>query len=259
MELLKTRGIKILLFNYYKPPCVTRLSSSDIPYLDLTYCINGEMEYLINGEYVRLKSGDAILFPPGSARERLYGEKSCLYASFNITFDEKCEFEYSGLIKNCITPTTIYLLESFKKDFATVSANKKEKCLATFSYLYYDLIEKLCDVENAHVRTIKQYIADNLSLALTIDDIASRVHLAPQYVCNLFKKETGSTIMQYVISRRIDLAKRLLIANDNPIYVIAERCGFSDYNYFSHTFKKVTGVSAASFRKLRLNKVMSGS
>ncbi len=259
MELLSTSGIKFLLFNYEKQSGVGRIAPSVLPYLDLTYCINGEMEYRINGEKVFLKSGDAILFPPGSTRERIQIEKPCLYASFNVRFDKKCEFEHSGHIKGCITPSTIYLLESFKKDFATVSANKKEKCLATFSYLYYELMEKLCDAENPHVHIIKQYISDNLSCPLTIEDIASRVHLAPQYVCSLFKKETGSTIIQYVINRRIDLAKRLLVTSDDPIYVIAEHCGFSDYNYFSHTFKKVTGVSAVSFRKIRLNMIKSGS
>ena len=90
---------------------------------------------------------------------------------------------------------------------------------------------------------------DNLASKISIKHIADHVHLAPQYVCTLFKKNVGMTITDFIDRERIDLAKRLMLISDRPLYEIAESCGFSDYNYFSNIFRKITGTCAREYRK----------
>ncbi len=85
----------------------------------------------------------------------------------------------------------------------------------------------------------------------TGDAIATAVNLAPNYLCNLFKKHTGITVIDFIIEQRIDFAKRLMIAQDTPLFKISENCGFNDYNYFSKTFKKHTGTTAAKYKKMK--------
>ena len=85
---------------------------------------------------------------------------------------------------------------------------------------------------------------------ISIKNIADTVHLAPQYLCTLFKKKTGMTVIEFMDRERIDLAKRLMLLSDSPLYEIAERCGFPDYNYFSSIFRKITGISAREYRKI---------
>lgn len=249
MQFVKTDGIKILMFSYQKKKIVEYLPKTTLPYMDLTLCIEGEMHYYIDGKYVVLHSGDAILFPQGSVRERLASREKALYASFNIQFSEKLEFDLCGYLPKCVNSDIVYLTEVFKKDFATVSSKKKEKCLSAFAYIYYLLCERASDDENPHVRAVKQYISDNLSQKITLTELSERVHLAPQYLCLLFKKQTGLTVTSFITRERIDLAKRLIVTSDEPIFKIAERCGFPDYNHFSHTFKAVTGISAQNYRK----------
>lgn len=249
MQIVNTDGIKILIFSFEQRKAVEYLPKTTLPYMDLTLCFEGEMHYYINGKHVILHSGDGIIFPPGSIRERLYGEKKALYASFNIRFPENAKFDICGFLPKCVNSDIIYLVESFSRDFSTVSSKKKEKCLSAFSYIYYRLCENASDDENSHVRIVKQYISDNLSEKIRLCDIASHVHLAPQYICQLFKKQTGLGITSFVNRERIDLAKRLIMTSDEPIFKIAEKCGFPDYNYFSHTFKLVTGISAQNYRK----------
>ena len=222
-----------------------------LPYLDLTYCIEGKMEYDIDGEPVVLGAEDAILFPVGSVRRRCFTDVPNFYASFNIRFPDNFAPPIQGKIANCIFSDTIIMLESFKKNFETVSMFRQEKCAGIFSYLYGQLLEAAMDKENPHIKKTRQYIISNLTSPLTLQKISEEVHLEPHYLCTLFKKETGTTVVQYIINQRIDLAKRLIITQNEKLCRIAEQCGFDNYNHFSHTFKSITGVSAVQYRNLK--------
>lgn len=87
---------------------------------------------------------------------------------------------------------------------------------------------------------------------LSLRDVAEAVHLSQSYLCSLFKKFTGSTIVEYTTGLRIAHAKTLLEQQDLKLFVIAEQSGFDDANYFSTIFKKATGITPSEYRE-RLN------
>jgi two-component system response regulator YesN len=58
-----------------------------------------------------------------------------------------------------------------------------------------------------------------------------------------FKQETGSTVMDYIITRRVDKAKELLHDPAMSIKRAAESVGYSDLTYFHRVFKKITGMT----------------
>lgn len=242
---------EFLRFPFHRRSYVIDIPEKKLPYLDLTFCLEGNMEYYYEGKKIILGAGDGILYPPGSVRKRNFSDKPAYYASFNIQFPEGFEPSVCGYLPNCIHSNTIRMLEAFKKDFESVSSHKQEKCAAIFYYLYHQLIETVLNAENPHIKKVKQYVLSHLSEPLTLHDVAAAVHLAPQYLCTLFKKHTGMTIVDFIIEQRIDLAKRLIITQDTPLFDISESCGFKDYNYFSKTFKKLTGTTATNYRKLK--------
>ncbi len=250
MQLIRTDGVKILIYNFERRNFVTELLPSQIPYYDLTLCVEGEMHYIYEGNRIVLHSGDAILFPQGSVRERLASGIPCLYASFNIQLDKYQEPLVCGYLPRCITPSTVAILEEMKKEFSSFSPLKNEKFLSLFSYVYNSVCERSYDSDDERIRQIKNYICMNLTEKLTLESIASHVHLAPQYVCTVFKKQTGITITRFIMNQRIGLAKIRIITSQESISEIAEECGFNDYCYFSHAFKKITGVSANQYRKM---------
>jgi len=117
---------------------------------------------------------------------------------------------------------------------------------------YGDLINnvKLSSIISREELTIiNDYIDENLSEAISIEDLASELNISKFHFLNEFKKFTGMTPYQHLLNRRIDEAKTRLLDKDKKITTIALELGFSDSSHFSRTFKKVTGTSPRSFRE----------
>ncbi|GAB6277138.1 MAG: hypothetical protein SAMD01599839_16780 [Rectinema sp.] len=83
-------------------------------------------------------------------------------------------------------------------------------------------------------------------LSLTI--LSGRVCVHPTYLSNLFKKQAGLTLVEYINRRRIEQAKKLLEDPLNKIFWISERVGFMNQRYFSQVFKRITGLTPVEYR-----------
>ncbi len=83
-------------------------------------------------------------------------------------------------------------------------------------------------------------------LSLTI--LSGRVCVHPTYPSNLFKKQVGLTLVEYINRRRIEQAKKLLEDPLNKIFWISERVGFMNQRYFSQVFKRITGLTPVAYR-----------
>lgn len=248
-------NIKILRYIFNRDAIPGALDSYRIPYADLTLIIDGELHYKLDEQDITVRAGDAILFPPGSVRARLATDKTATYASFNVEFPEEVELSASGRIKGALSSDTVLLLEKAEKDLNRVSQNSTEKCKAIFIYVLLSVLELAGSRENAHVERIKQYIHDNISEPLSLSVISESIHLVPRYVCTLFKREMGITLTEYILRQRISLAKKLIVTSQLRLSEICGLCGFTDYNYFSRSFKRITGMTAAFYKKTKFREI----
>ncbi len=94
-----------------------------------------------------------------------------------------------------------------------------------------------------------QFMNENFAEPLTVEEIASRVHLHPVYFSQLFKAAVGVPPRQYLVRIRINQARRLLAETDMPVGEIAQNCGFRTMAYFSRVFREIEGVSPSAFRR----------
>ncbi len=83
---------------------------------------------------------------------------------------------------------------------------------------------------------------------LTLQDIASSVHVNPAYLSTLFKKEMSISYTDYINRLRIDRAKILLFKTDLSVIEIATQCGFADQSYFTKVFKRIESCTPKSYR-----------
>lgn len=91
---------------------------------------------------------------------------------------------------------------------------------------------------------IDRHIGDNLSLS----DIAASACISRFHFARLFRVSTGRSPMEYVLARRIALAKAQLARGPQKISATAASLGFFDQSHFTRTFRRMTGYSPREFR-----------
>ncbi|MCI9659030.1 MAG: response regulator [Lachnospiraceae bacterium] len=97
------------------------------------------------------------------------------------------------------------------------------------------------------VKEMVSVIEENYGMRLGLDGFSDRFRLTPEYLSNLFAKETGMTFSNYLKKVRIEKAKELILNTDMKIYEVAYSVGYPDQKYFSKVFKEYTGVSAKQY------------
>lgn len=101
------------------------------------------------------------------------------------------------------------------------------------------------------LRKVQRYIGDHLDDDLTLDQLADVAGISKHHFSHLFKESMGVSPYQYVIRRRLDEAKHLLVRTDLSITRVALRTGFSSHSHLSKAFRNVEGVSPSAFRAER--------
>lgn len=112
--------------------------------------------------------------------------------------------------------------------------------------------QNLKDVER--LREVFFLIINNYDKKIKLEQATKAACMSTQYFCKFFKKVTGSTFKEYLISTRLDKAKELLLKNTQTITEIAYQVGFENLSYFYRVFKRSTKLNPSSFRSIIRNK-----
>ena len=99
-----------------------------------------------------------------------------------------------------------------------------------------------------------EYIHEHYCERIYLDDLANHVNLSKHYLCYLFKKETGTTITNYINDLRIEKAKQLLLDGEYAVKELYHRLGFRDQQYFSKTFKRIVGKTVTEYKRQALRR-----
>ena len=97
--------------------------------------------------------------------------------------------------------------------------------------------------------TVHRYIDEHFKENINLDMLAQLTHSSKFYLVHAFSEEYGISPINYMISRRIEVAKQLLKNDDYTLSVISRMLGFSSPSYFTQAFKKIVGMSPNQYRK----------
>ena len=100
------------------------------------------------------------------------------------------------------------------------------------------------------VRSVIEYVGENLDKPLTNTDIAEKFHFNASYINRIFKKHTGATLHDYIIEKRINSAAEKLRSEGLSVSEIARLTGFSGVVHFSKAFRKRMGMSPSEYRNM---------
>ena len=145
-------------------------------------------------------------------------------------------------------------IDSISSDFARriellTSTNAAGKLMDEMLTGYCRLVKKhALGRYSAPVRKTLACIDADLAGDLTLSALADMQNISAGYLSTLFKKEVGQTLTDYVNSRRVEQAARMLRGGTLQVQTVAQYCGIPDVNYFSKLFKRYIGVSPKEFR-----------
>ena len=99
------------------------------------------------------------------------------------------------------------------------------------------------------VEAAKEYIRQHYAESdLSVEKLCAYLHLSSTYFSTLFKRETGTSFTAYVTTVRMEAAAEAIRGTEEKTYLIAQRCGYEDPNYFSYVFKRHFGVTPTKYR-----------
>ncbi len=94
------------------------------------------------------------------------------------------------------------------------------------------------------------YINDHYSQQITLQDLEENFFLNKSYICRIFRKTMGISLVNYLQYKRILEAQKLLLNSDMPIIEIGMECGFTSVQHFYRVFKKITGLTPKEYKKI---------
>ena len=103
------------------------------------------------------------------------------------------------------------------------------------------------------VKQAKAFIEQNLHKKITLQFVAQKIYISPHYLSRIFKKTAGINFMDYVISRRLEKSKHLLLTTNDTVENIAAMVGYEESNSFRRLFKHETGFSPREYRSQKQN------
>ena len=100
-------------------------------------------------------------------------------------------------------------------------------------------------------RRVFTYVEAHLDARLKVPEIARSVHLSSSHFSRAFKRTFGMTVHAWVMRRRIESAKGMMLNTPHTLSEIALRCGLSDQSHLTRWFRRVVGVTPGSWRRER--------
>ncbi|RED65645.1 response regulator transcription factor [Cohnella lupini] len=99
------------------------------------------------------------------------------------------------------------------------------------------------------IEQIRRFIDRDFAEPITLESIAGLYFVSKEHLSRTFKQVTGTTVMDYIVTKRIGEANRLLQQSSASIKGAAEAVGYSDLTYFHRIFKKIMGITPAQARR----------
>lgn len=102
---------------------------------------------------------------------------------------------------------------------------------------------------NPLVEQVHKYVRLHLHKPLSVAEVARHARVSPTHLNRVLRRQTGMSVMSYVMYQRLEVARLLLSTSDQPVREIARVAGFPNAAHFSRTFARHAGLSPLRYRR----------
>lgn len=239
--------------------------------------LSGNVTYAIEGKYYKLRPWDILfvssnevhkpIIDPNEYYERIIiwvnsnfleshsTDDSDLLSCFHTTLKEKINlFRLSPDNLNIIKDILFSLEKSIRdRDFGG-KILQNSYFVQLIVYLNRLMLRTSNKKDEGDIQyderivSILTYVNDNLGGNLSVDSIAAKFYINRYYLMHNFKNETGYTLHNYILQKRLAKAASL-IKNGLQASIVSDQCGFQDYSSFVRAFKRSFGLAPKQYYK----------
>ena len=116
------------------------------------------------------------------------------------------------------------------------------------SYQFCDLIQSQAKQCSTLINQCLRYIDAHLYEKITLEDLSCTTGKSAVYISSRFKKEVGESLSDYVLKKKIEEAKQLLLFTDYSFQEISSLLNFTSQSHFTQRFKQICGQTPKGFR-----------
>lgn len=246
------------------------------PFYEIFVFLSGNANYIIEGKTYKLRPGDILLTSEQDIhRPEIFSGKP--YERFVIWLS----LDFFDHIKDFGEDLSACFTDAANKDYRLIRPNehrltKLKKIINQLDHLknndtfgnkamaYAHIIEFLVQMSQAYFDTpdsvvndvteddkinqIIAYIIENIAEDLSLDHLSKNFYISKFYLSKRFKQYTGLSLYQYILKKRLTIARNML-SQGVPVIESCHRCGFSDYSNFLKVFKREFGCTPTNYVK----------
>ncbi len=239
-------------------------------HFEMEFFFEGEGTHVLNGEKLNVRKGSIHLLTPADFHALYKNDESSKLKYFNIKFNEyalsseliKMITEYGATISTVVEGENYEILyNEFKALTEEYCSHRRmreimmKNMFEKIMIIFWRILTKSAPesknympMHDGNIRYIVSYLRIHFREPISLAALAEKVHLTPNYVGDLFKKEMGVFFTDYVQRLRLNYATNLLVSSDLPISDISIQSGFHSVSYFIRTFRLVHGKTPLEYR-----------
>lgn len=237
-------------------------------YTELFYIIGGDGQFLIDDERFPVRAHQLIIVNPNIIHTELSYEAHPL--EYLVLGIEGLEISISGTNEGryCVytLATENRVLNCMKSILREMHERDIEHQMACQAYMDILVVQLLRNTgtsmtqvtdsspTNRQCAAVRRYIDNHYKETLTLDQLAEEANVNKYYLAHAYKQAYGISPINYIIARRIQEGKHLLVETDLTLSQISGILGFSSASYFSQSFRKAEGISPIEYRKANMQK-----
>ena len=230
-------------------------------FCEIEYVLDGDGEYILNGVSYKLQKNLMLLATPSDFHEYCFLTETKI---INIQFSS--EFVNHDIYKTITQPMVINDTNSFYKQLlmslhnhgpasSNYNQNFIKNMLNSLLFLAYSdknsISTKNHDAVNNYFHKIILYVNSHFQEQISLAGLSEHLHLRPEYISRLFKKNSNQTFSEYLTEIRLSHAFNLLKLSDMSVYDVATSSGYTSFPHFIRMFKKKYGYPPSQIRKFK--------
>lgn len=240
-------------------------------FYEIYFFMDGNVKYYIENESYVLSRGNILIIPPGKLHRPVF-DGDLPYERYVLWIYHPHAAECTGISRfidaiDRMTAEKNTRLASFQNESLRTLTGLFDRLLGSFHsddplapytgescilLILDEILRSLTNIERVAeepgdlIPQVISYINQNVARAPSLDALSAKFFVSKYYLSHKFKEHTKTTIHQYILMKKVNLAKELFETGLSP-QAVCEKCGFSTYSNFYKVFTGQTGIPPKKF------------